>query len=127
VICNGLGEIIVKEEDRDTCPECRMTGIANKNIGELLMLIVSELGEAIEAHRKNEFAQVKRWKEESYTESGKKLLFEKLIKDSFEDELADAVIRIFDMCGYLKINLEEHIVLKMWYNSTREHKHGKEY
>ena len=31
----------------------------NKNIGELLMLIVSELGEALEAHRKNRFADIK--------------------------------------------------------------------
>ena len=53
--------------------------------------------------------------------------FRELIKDSLEDELADAVIRIADMCGYLGIDLEKHIELKMKYNATREYKHGKRY
>lgn len=48
------------------CQHCNGTGIdPNKNIGELLMLIVSELGEALEAHRKgwyhfNEIITVKK-------------------------------------------------------------------
>ena len=39
-------------------------------------------------------------------------------------ELADAIIRIFDMCGEYKIDLYEAIKIKMAYNKTRPHKHG---
>lgn len=79
----------------------------DRNVGEMLMLIVSELGEAIEAHR-----------------SGKMGLEE---KDTFEDEIADTMIRIFDMCGGLGIDLEKQIEWKMAFNKSREAKHGKAY
>ncbi|MCH7718497.1 MAG: hypothetical protein IIB21_03410 [Chloroflexi bacterium] len=80
---------------------------AERNGGEMLMLTVSELGEAIEAHR-----------------TGKLGLEE---KDTFEDELADTAIRLFDMCGGLGIDLEKQMVWKMGFNKSREQKHGKAY
>lgn len=43
-------------------------------------------------------------------------------------ELADAVIRICDLCGYLKIDLEKVIAEKMAFNTGRNlNKHGKKY
>lgn len=42
-------------------------------------------------------------------------------------ELADAVIRIADLCGHLGIDLEAAIALKMAYNETRPFKHGKKF
>lgn len=42
-------------------------------------------------------------------------------------ELADAVIRIADLCGHLGIDLESAIDLKMAYNETRPFKHGKRF
>ena len=78
-----------------------------RNVGEMLMLIVSELGEAIEAHRKDELGLEK--------------------KDTFEDELADTAIRLFDLCGGLGIDLEKQIAWKMSFNQTRAPKHGKNY
>ena len=42
-------------------------------------------------------------------------------------ELADAVIRIADLCGHLGIDLEAAIALKMEYNETRPFKHGKKF
>jgi NTP pyrophosphatase (non-canonical NTP hydrolase) len=42
-------------------------------------------------------------------------------------ELADTVIRIFDICGYYGIDLENILMDKIAYNSTRGHKHGKEF
>ena len=78
-----------------------------RNVGEMLMLITSELGEAIEAHRTG--------------------LHGLHAKDTFEDELADTAIRLFDMCGGLGINLEEQIEWKMNFNKSREVKHGKSY
>ena len=54
-----------------------------------------------------------------------KSLFEEKIKSSFEDEVADVAIRLFDLCGGMNIDLEKHIELKMKYNSLRGYKHGK--
>ena len=56
-----------------------------------------------------------------------KQTFEHHVKDTFEDELADAVIRILDLCGAKGIDIEKHIELKMKYNETRERMHGKKY
>lgn len=42
-------------------------------------------------------------------------------------ELADAVIRIADLCGYLGIDLDAVIAMKMEYNETRPYKHGKQF
>ncbi len=94
------------------CPECLGTGInQNRNIGEILMLIVSELSEALEVHRNNKFANMIDFnivRTEEWTRLNSKL-FENHIKDTFEDELADVFIRLFDLCGYLKI--DENIIL----------------
>jgi len=121
--CEGSGKV-----GSFVCNTCNGSGKTSKNIGELLMLVVSELGEALEAHRSN--GRTPMW--EFFYEmidSGKPFeeAFKENIKDTFEDELADAVIRICDMCGYLGIDLEKHIDLKMKYNATRKHKHGKSY
>lgn len=42
-----------------------------------------------------------------------------------EEELADAVIRIFDLAGYLHVNLGRAIALKMEFNRGRPYMHGK--
>jgi NTP pyrophosphatase (non-canonical NTP hydrolase) len=106
----------------------------DRNIGELLMLIVSELGEALEAHRKSRIVKentggINLYDTPSDWESPElwRFNFEKDIKDSFEDEIADTVIRIADLCGYMDIDLESHIIAKMRYNETRPAKHGKAY
>lgn len=87
----------------------------DRNDGELLMLIVSELAEAMEGIRKN-------------------LMDDKLPHRKMVDiELADTVIRIADYCGARKIDLGSAIVEKMEFNRTRDdhkienrrHEHGK--
>jgi NTP pyrophosphatase (non-canonical NTP hydrolase) len=86
---------------QECCSECNGSGIKkNKNIGELLMLIVSELGEALEAHRNNRFSD---WDRFERIGENRIKYFESDIKDTFEDEIADVFLRIFDLCGYLKI------------------------
>jgi len=111
-----------------------------KNIGELLMLVVSELGEALEAHRKGVESNLKSF-ESDLKYAGFDIdsefenseipwfvnRFKSTIKDGFEDEIADSVIRLLDICGYLEIDIDRHINLKLAYNSTRPHKHGKNY
>ncbi|MBR3996408.1 MAG: hypothetical protein IKI97_14170, partial [Clostridia bacterium] len=42
-------------------------------------------------------------------------------------ELADAVIRCFDMADYYGIDLEAAIMEKHAFNLTRPYKHGKEF
>jgi NTP pyrophosphatase (non-canonical NTP hydrolase) len=93
-----------------------------RNVGEMLMLVVSELGEAMESHRKGKFTTEEIWLK--FAETGD---FKSTIKDTFEDELADAVIRLLDMAAGLGIDLEYHINEKVIYNTTREKYHGKSY
>lgn len=88
--------------------------------GTLLMLCVSELSEALEADRKDNHADL-----ESYELFDSD--FEDSIKDTFEDELADSLIRILDLCAAKKIDIDTHVRLKMEYNKGREKLHGKKY
>ena len=76
-----------------------------RNIGELLCLVHSEISEAMEGARKG-------------------LMDDKLpTRPMLEVELADAVIRIFDMAGGLRLDLPGAIVEKLAYNATRaDHK-----
>lgn len=108
-----------------------------KNIGEMLCLIHSEVSEALEADRKDRYCQQdpffiigmadknygKTFNEDNFF----KEQFESIIKNTFEDELADIAIRVMDLAAYKGIDLESHIKAKMRYNSLREYKHGKKY
>lgn len=95
--------------------------------GTRLMLIVSELGEALESDRIGRHASPELFEREQEAGSSFEASFKLHIKDTFEDEMADAVIRIMDTCGALGINLEWHINQKLKYNAGRPTKHGKEY
>lgn len=76
---------------------------------EAIALIHSELSEALEAHR-----------EQNY--SG---------EDNIQEELADVCIRIFDLADKLdekhSLDFCYELYLKMEMNKDREYKHGKEY
>ena len=105
-----------------------------RNVGELLMLVTSELGEAMEAHRKSKFSQHRNFDklvEEGYTwgdsEISYQSVFQRDIKDTFEDEIADSVIRLLDLSAGLGIDLEKHINAKVQFNKLRERLHGKSY
>jgi NTP pyrophosphatase (non-canonical NTP hydrolase) len=100
----------------------------DKNVGEMLCLIHSEVSEALEADRKGIFTTgdihlVNGWSDNDSF----KAAFEKNVKDSFEDELADVMIRVMDLAAFKGINLDEHIKAKVRFNTLREHKHGKIY
>lgn len=86
------------------------------------MLIVTELGEAMEAYRKNNYSDIYI---ESFNSNISIMDFETFFKNTFEDELADVIIRLLDLCKYMKIDIEKHIELKMKYNESRPYKHGK--
>lgn len=107
--------------------------VSTSNIGQTLMLVVSELAEALEADRKNKHANnfgfdSMLWKDQDpelfETKENFKQSFECCIKDTFEDEIADTIIRLMDLCGGLGINIDRHIELKRKYNLLRAYKHG---
>lgn len=83
------------------------TGPENDNVPTKLCLIHSEISEALETFRKGSPPS------------------EKIPPiTNFAEELADAVIRIGDLCGRLGIDLGDAIVKKLSYNATRPHMHG---
>lgn len=107
-----------------------------REIGTLLMLVVSELSEALEADRKNRYAKLGSFENNEKHRNPDSPLpversfmanFELRIKDSFEDEIADTMIRLFDLCAYMNIDIEKHIELKLRYNESRELMHNKNY
>ena len=71
-----------------------------RNIGEALMLVVTELAEAMESHRTED-------------------------QDNFKVEIADTFIRLFDLCGGLDIDIATEIEKKSKKNKKRPYKHGK--
>lgn len=98
-----------------------------RETGTLLMLCVSELAETMEADRNGLYADLELIEKDKENFIDFKWSFENSIKDTFEDELADTIIRILDLCGAKGIDIEKHIELKIKYNATRERMHGKKY
>lgn len=79
-----------------------ITDLKYRNNGELIALMHSELSEALEAIRHDDWKNV-------------------------GEEMADTVIRILDFCEARGINLSKEIVKKMKINRKREYKHGKKF
>jgi hypothetical protein len=77
-------------------------------IASRLALIHSEISEALEELR----------------EHRELMRFENDKPEGFPAELADAVIRIADLCGALGIDLDSVVKAKMAYNAKREYRHG---
>lgn len=96
-----------------------------------LMMIITEIAEAVQADRNNRHADVAKFKEwqgnslplseETRTRRFKED-FEAYIKNSVEDELSDVVIRCLDLAGLRKFDLEEVAVLAEMAESIREGK-----
>ena len=79
-----------------------------RNFGEIIALIHSELSEALEGYRHGNP------KSDHIPEFS-----------AIEEELADAVIRILDTAFEMKLRLAEAIIAKIEFNATRPYKHGK--
>ena len=74
----------------------------DRNVGELLCLVHSEISEAMEGHRKS-------------------LMDEKLPnRKNFEVELADAFIRVFDIAGAYGLDLGGAMADKRAFNKIRK-------
>ncbi|MDD5791450.1 MAG: hypothetical protein PUD22_02570 [Erysipelotrichaceae bacterium] len=112
-------------------------GFDDKDFARDLMLIVSELSEALEADRKGkdthklplpiEKSILCRIGDSDFDKSTWKDYFESYIKDTIQDEIADALLRIMDLCGRYDIDIDTHVAIKSYYNSLRKPKHGKKY
>lgn len=82
------------------------------NTGEKIALIHSEASEALEEYRNGQPLTAIRMDERGKPEG-------------FGVELADILIRVFDLAGRNGINMAECLKMKMAYNATRPAKHGK--
>ena len=99
------------------------SGFDNSDITQRLMLVHSEISEAFEAFRKDKYANIDAYKNHLITGTFKQS-FGDWIKDTFEDEMADSIIRLLAMCAENNIDIEKHIQLKMKYNELRGFKYG---
>jgi hypothetical protein len=109
--CHGQAHYNGWWTDMGTGQDLRSSGYPKlsptKNVGELLCLVHSEVSEAMEGHRK--------------------LLMDDKIptRTMLEVELADAVIRCFDISGGLGLDIAGAIAEKLVYNGQRADHHIK--
>jgi hypothetical protein len=82
---------------------------SSRNVGEAFMLVVSEIGEAMEADRKD--------LQDQHLPHLK----------GVEVEMADAIIRVMDLGQGLQWQVAEALRQKLLYNRSRPFKHGKKY
>lgn len=108
-------------ELRDKAYQCAVVhGWHEENLSDehFLCLVISELMEAVEADRKGRHADTKKFNQEMdyyihemklYGENYDKAYrdtFEYYLKDSVEDELSDACIRLLDLAGLRGYDLD---------------------
>jgi NTP pyrophosphatase (non-canonical NTP hydrolase) len=96
-------------------------------IARRLNSLISESAEAIEALRNNRRADIEKFENAMMDGGEYEVEFKKHVKDTFEDELADIAIWLFDLAEYCKVDLSGHILSKLKYNATRPIRHGKEF
>lgn len=84
-------------------------------VAACLALIHSEVSEALEEVRKGP---------EAYDVHYQTNADDPFKPEGMVVELADAVIRIADLCGALNLDLADALITKMKYNETRSHRHG---
>lgn len=105
-------------------------GFDDMNVGTQLMLIVTEVAEAMEDERKG-FAPDQFTYEDPISKGKFTFNDEDLSKSvgmkpcGIPSEIADVMIRCLDFCGRFGIDIARAVEEKMAYNKTRPFKHGK--
>lgn len=106
-------------ELRDRAYQCACAhGFHNKELSDehLLMLVITELSEAVEADRKGKVAQRMMFDMNCDTPHEDPVhhwifCFDHFIKDTVPDELADAAIRLLDLAGLRKIDMNDRFII----------------
>lgn len=97
-----MEDLTIKQFMEMVMEQARVKGFGTKpediNVGEKIALIHTEISEAYEGYRHNNFDG----------------------EDGVKEGLGDAVQRIFHLCGVLGIDIEEAILKKLESNKTRE-------
>mgnify|MGYP001615284767 CR=1 FL=1 len=108
-----------------------LDGDEDRNIGEVIALMHSELSEALEEWRNpGQPAGLIYFRTSAGGESirwpSPDADYPKMLgkPEGFPVELADCIIRILDTCHALKIDIAEAVRIKMEYNATRSYRHG---
>lgn len=100
-IALNQGKALIHYHNRNWWVDISTGAPQARNVGEMLMLVVTEIAEAMEGHRKS------------------------LPDDHLPDfsmltvELADAIIRILDLAGGLNLPLGQALYHKVLYNTQR--------
>lgn len=111
-----INELIRDSHDRAKAKGWYDNG--ERNIGEMLCLIHAEVSEALEEARIKSFSPENNY---TYYMSDENDVIK---PEGFGIEIADVVIRIADLCGYLNLDLERALTEKQDYNEKRTHRHG---
>jgi hypothetical protein len=99
-------------------------------VGDRLMLMVSEISEALECFRDGDPLDRIYFMGENENDKGEAAIDYRDDTPAttkplgFPTELADVLIRVGDFCGKHGIDLERALRIKMAFNKTRPHRHG---
>lgn len=115
----------------------------DRNFGEMIALIHSELSEALEEHRQGNPAEYfaisgvrvfpatdgsgADWTPDPSGVSDRSWTGVQAKPEGVAVELADALIRILDTMHSLRVDIDGVVNRKIAYNKSRPYKHGKEY
>lgn len=95
-------------ELRDKAYQCAVVhGWHEENLSNehFLCLVISELMEAVEADRVGDYADIEAFEKNEMRGFDFRENFERCIKNTVQDELADACIRLLDLAGLRNVNL----------------------
>lgn len=95
----------------------------DRNFGESLALIHSEVSEALEDWRRGRQLNLIYWTVENYYDRGE----EKVVRnkpDGIPVEFADIIIRVLDLCAAYNIDIDTAIKEKIAFNRKRPYRHG---